>query len=131
MKSICPNLRTYIEDQGYTAHLGRPPRGTGSPFVVLTRAAMDTAKSFDDTPDVGSETVILSFCSKATDAAAWSAEETIRALLEDFTGTLVSGGRTVKAVHVMDESDIEPERLPEDDDWWYGAELTLLIQHQA
>lgn len=132
MKSIAPNLRTYIaETLGKTCYLGVPPRGTDPPFVLLKRSSLDTAGSLDDTPDVGGETLLVQCMSKGDDSEAWDTEVVIREALEDYSGAPVVGGRTIKAVHVMDERDIDQERLPEDDAWWFGAELELLIQHQA
>lgn len=134
MNSIKNNLRKYIEDTlGTTCRIG-----TGvvtdpvtSPQVVLKTARTANTGTFDGTPDAGGETINVHCLSYSESQEATDIHSTIAAALDDFTGTLVSGGRTVNAVHVLDQADEEPERLMDDDNYWFTETLSLLIQHQA
>lgn len=131
MKSIKNNLRTYIEDTaGYQCSVGMG-RDSTSPQVVIRTASIQDTETFDGTPDVGTETVNVFCMSRSESLEASTIHDALWTALKDYTGTLVSGGRTVLAVHVVGQSDEQPERLTEDDEYWFTETLTLDIQHQA
>lgn len=136
MKSIKNNLREYIETAGYTCSvgIGVPRRGdtaAPSPQVVIRTAGTRDTEAFDGTPDCGTETISIHCLSLSESLEASTVHDALWTALKDYTGTLVSGGRTVLAVHVMDQSDEQPERLTDDDEYWFTETLTLEIQHQA
>lgn len=131
MKSIKNNLRTYIEDTaGYTCSVGIG-RNSDSPQVVIRTASIQDTEAFDGTPDVGTETINIFCLSRSESLEATDVHDALWTALKDFTGTLASGGRTVKAIHVVGQTDDEPERLTDDDEYWFTETLTLEIQHQA
>lgn len=138
MKSIKNNLREYINDTlGKTCRVGVGVPGTEnsaapSPQVVIRTTATANTTTFDGTADCGSETIAIHCLSySGAGQEATDCHDAIATALDDYTGTLVSGGRTVLAVHVLNQADEEPERLVDDDNYWFRETLTLLIQHQA
>ena len=136
MKSIAHQLREYIETtHSLVTVLGAAQKGTTA-AIIITRVGMQSAGAFDDSPDAGDETILIQSVYRGLDKNPWDNLNLIHDSLfptatADFTGTFVSGGRTVKAVHDMGSNDIDADRLPEDDVPWFGCEMKVLIQHQA